>query len=429
MRKNVLIYPGNTFTAIQVFDCLKYSLRYRPIIGNHGTAHAEYVTKDFYSDLPLINDPDFIQKINDFIETYEISFIIPLHDTVCNEIMLISDRIKATIICSPYETTSIIRHKRKTYEMLRQYDFTPTIYNELSEITEEEFPVFIKDDIGQGGKKSFKCDSKKEAEERIGCNPGIDYVISEYLPGTEITIDCFTDRYGELLFYQPRERVSILDGMSGRAEIVPTTDEISYICNEINKVFRFRGYWYIQCRKDKNEKYKLMEISSRFAGNFCITANLDVNLPLLALTDAEDIDVKVTPNKYEIASDRGYEVKYKFDLNFDTVYFDFDDTLVFNRERYNPVAFAFLLQCKNQRKHIILITRHAYDIHITLKNLCIEERLFDCIIEVSEEKSKADYIKGDKSILIDNSFKDRMEAKERCGIATFDVCNLSALLQ
>ena len=59
-RKNVLIYPGNGYNALEVYRCLEYSLRYRPILGNAGYTHGEYMTEDCFTDLPSVKDPDFI---------------------------------------------------------------------------------------------------------------------------------------------------------------------------------------------------------------------------------------------------------------------------------------------------------------------------------------------------------------------------------
>lgn len=430
MRKNVLIYPGNGYNALEVYNCLKFSLRYKPLLGNSGYTHGEFITEDCYTNLPNVHEADFVEKINLFISEHSISFIIPTHDTVCVELMRLKEKINAKIICSSYEVANICRHKSLTYNKLKETDFLPAVYDNIEDIYENDYPIFVKDDIGQGGKNSFKADSLEELRKGLENNSAVDYVITEFLPGTEITIDCFTDRRGVLLFSQPRERVTILNGMSGMARNIDLTEEILHISSEINRIIRFRGYWYIQCRKDKNGKYRLMEISTRFAGTFALSANLDVNFPLLALTDAEEIDVKIVPNKYRITSDRGYIVRYRVDIDYEIVYFDFDDTLVYDREKYIPLTFAFLLQCKNAGKSVELITRHSYDIHNTLKNLHIDEGLFDQIIEVSENRSKADYIcKEKKSILIDNSFRDRLEVKEKCGIPTFDIYNIESLLR
>lgn len=427
MRKNVLIYPGNSYPAEEIYYCLNKSLRYRPIIGNHGEAHAQYITNNFYSDLPLVNDENFIHIMNEFINKNEVSFMIPTHDTVADYLMKHEKEINCTIVCSCSETAEICRHKEQTYFVLKGCNFLPRIYSPNAENI--EFPVFAKDDIGQGGKNAGVINSKNELNQLLA-NNDINYVISEYLPGSEISIDCFTDRHGKLQFCQPRLRETILTGMSGRSRILECSKDILDMASTINSKIRFRGYWYFQCKKDTSGKYKLMEISTRFAGTYSLSKNLDVNLPLLALTDFEDIDVKIVPNKYGISADRGYINRYKLDIQYDRVYLDFDDTLVFDRKTYIIPTMAFLFQCINENKEIIILTRHAFDIQETMKSLHLDTKLFTDIIEVESNKRKSDYISTDKqSILIDNSFAERLDVKENAGIPTFDICNLDCLLE
>ena len=428
-RKNVLIYPGNGCNALEVFKCLKYSLRYKPILGNNGYTYGEYLTEDCYTNLDRVYDPMFVSKLNAFIDEKNIKFIIPTHDTVCEEMMKNKAAIKAHIVCSSYETAHICRHKKLTYQVLSDLFFLPKVYVDYEGIASTEYPVFAKDEIGQGGKNTFIAKNYYELLVGLQNMPETDYVVVEYLPGDEITIDCFTDREGKLRFWQARERVSILDGMSEVARTVQKDKEIEKICRSINERIQFRGYWFIQCKRDRYGNYKLMEISTRFSGTFCVSGNLDVNLPLLALTDAEDMDITVFPNKYDITSARGYEVRYKLDLSYSTVYFDFDDTLVFDRKYYNPIAFAFLLQCKNEGKRVLLITRHCFPINETLKSLHIDKRLFDEIISIPREMKKSEFINDADGILIDNSFSDRLDVKEKYGMPAFDICSLDALLK
>ena len=63
MRKNVLIYPSNGYVAQEVYYCLRESLRYKPILGNHGSAHCEFLTQEFYGDFALITKDNFFEYI------------------------------------------------------------------------------------------------------------------------------------------------------------------------------------------------------------------------------------------------------------------------------------------------------------------------------------------------------------------------------
>ena len=69
-------------------------------------------------------------------------------------------RINATIVCSPYETTKICRYKSLTYKTLKDTSFVPKTYSRNS--SEIEFPIFAKDDKGQGGRNAFIINNYEE---------------------------------------------------------------------------------------------------------------------------------------------------------------------------------------------------------------------------------------------------------------------------
>ena len=95
----------------------------------------------------------------------------------------------------------------------------------------------------------------------------------------------------------------------------------------------------------------------------------------------------------------------------------------------NQYMFMFLYQCINNNKQIILITKHEDNIHETLKNLKIPDKLFDEIIEVGPCDFKYKYMNNiKKSIFIDNSFAERKIVREKLNIPSFDVSNIECLI-
>ena len=424
MKKNVLIFGGGSYSASQVYFALKDSLRYRPILASSNDNHSTFICKNAKIDLPYDSSPNFVSELNRVIRENGIEFIIPTHDTAALRLRENEDLIEAIIVCSPLETTKMCRYKSMTYECLKEFDFVPTTYlpNEGNFV----YPLFAKDDVGQGGKNSHLINSE---EDLLKLNSKINYVYCEYLPGEEITIDCFTDRNGRLLFCQPRTRARILNGISARTENLVLTDEIKNIVESISSKIKFRGYWFIQCKKDRNGKYKLLEIATRFAGTFGLSKNLDVNLPLLALQDFSDVDVSVSPNNYHIIADKSYIDRYLLDYEYERVYIDFDDTIVFERERYNIDVIRFIYQCLNMKKQIYLITKHEFDIFETMKKVRLNKEIFDEIVIVPKDRFKWEYMeKGIPAIFIDNAYNERMLVKRELGIPTFDVTNVECLI-
>lgn len=424
MKKNVLIFGGGSYSAGQIYFALKDTVRFHPILASSNDNHSTFICKDAVTNLPYDSAPEFIEALNRCIEENNIDFIIPSHDTAALRLKEREADINAVVVCSPLEATKLCRYKSLTYKVLEGLDFVPKIYNESDENI--DFPVFAKDDMGQGGRNAFLIKSCQELQR---LDKKINFVLCEYLPGNEITIDCFTDRNGVIQFMQPRTRSRLLNGISARSTTIELTDEIKKIVEGISSRIRMRGYWFIQCKQDRNGKYKLMEISTRFAGTFALSKNLDVNLPLLALADFSGMDISVHPNKYKITSDKIYIDRYRIDYNYERVYIDFDDTIVFNRERYNTEAMRFLYQCLNQKKKIVLITKHEYELKETAKAIKLDLSIFDEIIEVPLDQKKYMYMDNHvPSVFIDNAFAERIAVKKHLDMPTFDVTNIEALI-
>lgn len=256
-----------------------------------------------------------------------------------------------------------------------------------------------------------------------------DYVISEYLPNEEYTVDCLTDRIGKLRFISPRSRKRTLAGVCVAGKTEKLTGEIKDIAETINSKLHFLGLWFFQIKKDVHNKFKLMEISARCSGTMALTRALGVNLPLLSVYIALGYDTDICANNYEVTIDRTLISRYKTTIEYTTVYIDFDDTIVLNKE-VNPDAIRFLYQCRSKGKKVILLTKHEKDLHATLQKYALSENLFHTIIPMKESDSKSDCIASDpdKAVFIDNSFQERKKVFAVCKIPVFDVDGIEVLL-
>lgn len=424
---NILIYPGNNPIALNVYESLKDMVLFKPYVGTSKEDFDALLIENYIGGIPFIFDENFVEKLNEKLKEFDIKYIFPMHDTVALFLKKIESSLLATVVCSPVETCEICRYKSKTYMALKDEDFVPKFSLQPDEVV--DFPVFIKDDIGQGGKNSYVINDKKELDEVVQRDKDINYVFCEYLTGKEVTVDCFTDGKGELLVVSPRVRLSTIDGKCSRGQTIKLTDEIRRIAQSINQHIRFRGGWFFQCKQDNNGKYKLMEVSTRLAGTHGISRQLDINFAALALYDLLGYqNLVVQPNDYTVYHAKTYKEGYKIDYEFDAAYFDFDDTLVVDKSKYIPKTFALLLQLKNQGKEVHLITRHDSNIYDTLHKLHIDRGLFDSIIQLDSTQEKYECIDTSKKcVFIDNSFNERIKIKQKLGVPTFDVSNIDAL--
>ncbi len=429
-KQNVLVFPSATYPAMQIIDCLKNNLRFHVVAGASYPNHSEFVCDDSIINIPYISSPDFWSRLKDLIKNRDVKFIFPTDETAAMLLKEREDELGAVVICSPYETTKLCRYKKLTYDVLNGEKYVPDVYDADNLGAISDYPVFIKPDSSQGSKGAALINNRDQLD---GIENLKEYVICEYLPGTEYTIDCFTNKKGQLLFCNPRIRTRLMNGITVRGNNVELTTEFEEIINSLNSKIQFRGYWYVQLKRDKNGQLKLLEICTRFAGSFAISKGKGVNLPLLALCDFSGLDTEVVQNDYIVECDKTYIDRYRVNISYNHVYIDYDDTVTIKEGKaVNPYVIAYLYECRYKGIKLSLITRHKdtfnEDLSDSFKRLSISDLLFDEIIELRWDESKRDVIRDIKdSIFIDNSFKERKEIHEKLGIPVFDITNMDCL--
>jgi len=424
MKKfRVMVFPCGAENALEINDALKYHVDVEVWGGSSIHDHGSFAYSNYEGGIPNISEPDFIEKFNAVLEKHDINYVIPTHDTVTLFFSQNQDCIKAKIVSSDMQTALICRNKKMTYDLFKDHKFCPAVFDNVDLV--KCYPVFVKPNIGEGGKNTSIVYEEESLRKLL--NENDDLLVLEYLPGEELTIDCFTNSQGELLFIGPRTRNRIKIGISFRSESVELSEEIKRIAFEINEKVNFKGLWFFQLKKDINGAYKLLEISTRCAGTMALYRQRGINFPLLSLMDCAGVPVTLIDNGNSIILDRRLKATYAQNISYNYVYIDFDDTIILDN-KVNIEIMKFLYQCKNQTKKIILLTRHEKVIHDSLKEYNICEALFEEIIPLTWEQTKADKITEASSIFIDNSFLERAEVRCKKNIPVFDVDAVESLM-
>ena len=234
MKKNVLIFPANA-NALEIYHSLKYNVHFDVYGASAVIDHSSFVIPSdrlYVSKQLYITDDTFFDVFNEIIEKWNIEYIIPSHDTIAFFLMKNQEKIPAVVVCSPAKTAEIAEDKKLTYEYLKNEEYYPKVYSPNDSI---QYPVFLKPYVAAGGKGTVKVHNVDELKRELQKRD--DLLICEYLPGEEYTIDCFTNREGELLFAGARTRERITNGITFRSERIELTEEISSIAQDLNSKF------------------------------------------------------------------------------------------------------------------------------------------------------------------------------------------------
>lgn len=406
----ILVFPCGSEIGLEIFRSLNFSTHIELIGGNSVDDHGKFVFQDYIDKIPFVDSPDFISKMRKLVSSKKIDAIFPAMDKVIWTLKINEKEIGCKILSSPAETTEICLSKRLTYEKLQNIVDVPNTYNNLKSI--HKYPVFIKPVIGYGSRGVFLATNQVQLEYFFKNKNIDDFVVSEYLEGEEYTVDCFTDRQGNLRFSGPRIRNRISNGISVNTKLInDTSNEFVEIAEKINNALKLRGAWFFQVKRDANNRLRILEVASRLGGSSALYRGLGINFALLTVFDAFDYDIELIKNNYDIELDRALDNKYKIDLNYNTIYVDFDDCLIINN-KVNSQLVSFLYIAFNKGKKLVLITKHEGNIHKSLANFRLKH-LFDEIIHVKKSDNKSNYIKDLNSIFIDDSFSERKEIKQK----------------
>jgi carbamoyl-phosphate synthase large subunit len=145
------------------------------------------------------------------------------------------------------------------------------------------YPVIVKPRTGSGSRDISAIVSADELKATLSVTePGCGFLVQEYLPGEEYSIDVLSDADGRVVAGVPRVRARVDSGVSvaGRTvhdcelerfgATVAATVGLTYISN-------------VQVRRDHDGDPALLEVNPRAPGSLSLTVASGVDMPRLAL--------------------------------------------------------------------------------------------------------------------------------------------------
>ena len=274
MKKNILVFPCGSEIGLDIYSSVCYSTHFHLIGASSVEDHGRFVYEDYVSGLPYVNSKEFIPALANIVRERQIEAIYPTVDLVITILKEHEQELGCKIVSSSVETTKICLSKELTYKTLCNTILIPQIYDSQN-IPNSAFPIFAKPKIGHSAKGTKILNNRDEVDNFIKGKD--DLLLTEYLPGEEFTVDCFTDKDSRLLYSAARKRNRIKDGISVNTFFVENQEEFKTIATKINNKITFRGAWFFQVKRNKDGILCLMEIASRLGGSSILSRAIGVN--------------------------------------------------------------------------------------------------------------------------------------------------------
>jgi hypothetical protein len=411
----VLVFPCGSENGSEIYQALRYSLHVDLVGASSVEDHGSFRFESYVGGLRNIRDEGFDEEFGALISRLGIEVVFATHDTVLDYLAPRAATLGFFLVNGDPETTAIARRKSATYALFQDCPWLPHVFEGIADV--KTWPIIVKPDMGQGGQGVALVHSASEAV--AAATATAEPILVEYLPGDELTVDCFSARDRTLVWIGPRTRERVKAGITMRSRLQELTPAIEKIAATINERLKLRGPWFFQLKRDQWREWKLMEVCCRIGGAMVAQRARGINLPLMAIHDFLDRTVTPLPITQVKLIDRCIATRAKLEFDYDTVLIDLDDTLITN-DFANPVVVAFIYQSIRDGKRVKLITRHAKHVGESLERARIANELFDEIIHLRDGASKAEYV-SPTSIFIDNHFPERVDVARKKGVPVFDV--------
>ena len=291
----ILALKKSTDHIIIGCDCSEYSSGFY-------LAHEKFI-------IPSAEDDErgFLKEIINKVKKHKIDIIFPNVDEELLVFAKNKSNIPCNIVISPFSTVDVCNDKSKLISRLKNIVPLPVVRN-IS-------PSFlVKPKIGRGSRNIYKVESQEELEALFkylsfrGMTRN-DFIIQEFLPGKEYTVDALFDSRGDLVVAVPRQRIKTSGGVS----IIGKTEKNNQIINfvkKISKKLKFLGPVNLQFKENKEGIPKLIEINPRCSGGMAITCESGVNIPKLTL----DILNKKRPSKENLRWEEKIVFRYSTEV-------------------------------------------------------------------------------------------------------------------
>lgn len=249
-------------------------------------ASRENVTKFFLDDfvvLPKANADSFIDQLLTVLCDKNIDAYFPTHSSEIRKIAECEDELRnrwhGKFVVSPYATYQALDSKSGANASLRQIGIpVPKQFFEEGEI--ENFPIFMKQNVGSGSAKAQKIQTIGLYREYKKIDKEAQFF--EYIDGKEYTVDCMFDENGKMMAYNQRHRMKSMGG----AVIITQNDyrfDIEPYLRLIEQNFLIKGCVNFQYILRDNVPY-FTDVNLRYpSGGLPLSVASGINVPQIML--------------------------------------------------------------------------------------------------------------------------------------------------
>ena len=169
-----------------------------------------------------------------------------------------------------------------------------------------DYPVVVKPRTGSGSRDISVVAS---ARELAALDRSDEFIVQEYLPGEEYSIDVLADTRGHVIAAVPRIRARVDSGVSVAGRTMHDA-ELEHLGARVASVTGLTYIANVQARRDVAGRAALLEVNPRAPGALPLTMASGVDMPRLALDALRGLPVPEHVDFHEMAMVRFLEERF-----------------------------------------------------------------------------------------------------------------------
>lgn len=235
---------------------------------------------------PRVTDREaYVSWVTKTITDYGVGLCIP---TVHEELPIMADltsSLSCPVLISRPEAIAFGEDKYRLYQWamteLSDHAIPAGLLSAWTPDWLEDEVQFVKPRQGRGGRGCVKMTKTELQALQASTATPDQYIVMQFMPGTEWTVDAYQGKDGAMAYVVPRERIGLAGGISIKGRTV-RHEALIALSTQVCQAIGFYGPVCLQWRADATGTPRLIEINPRLSGGLPITVAAGVN-PIVAV--------------------------------------------------------------------------------------------------------------------------------------------------
>lgn len=232
--------------------------------------------------IPRGDSPELVPALFEACKARRIEALLPTVDAELAPVAAEHARFAAIGVqlpISPVDCLRICRDKQLLLDKVK--GIVPIPENEpLTQAAADRvtsFPRLVKPRSGAGSRGVARIDSRADLD---AVPKDGSYMLQEFLPGEEYSVDVYVARDGRVVGAVPRERMKIDSGIAVASRTIDVPDVIRSAVRTAETI-GIRGTANVQFKRAADGVFKLLEVNPRFPGTLPLTVAAGIDMPRL----------------------------------------------------------------------------------------------------------------------------------------------------